>query len=355
MILFVAQPTMHRGLRCLVGKRGGIRAPFLGACTAISALQTRQCSLEAGPTTTPKRISVGQMTSTSDHSKNLEQVAKLAEMAQQDGACMLLLPEAFSFIGSHFSLTMEQAEPLEGERMEEFRKIARERNLWLSLGGFHEQMEPGVDFGYNPSSSSDDIAEEEEVLQRISNTHVILDEKGETRAVYRKVHLFDVNIPDGPVLLESRYTMPGSLTNDNVVVLDTPAGKMGLTTCYDMRFPEMYTKLAHKGAEIILVPSAFTVPTGKAHWHLLLRARAVETQCFVLASAQVKLAEAYKTHDFCVPGGQAFGETRVVWTCSGKYVLAVAPAPAPVPALAVAHSLALMSHSLRCLALTHRQ
>lgn len=215
------------------------------------------------------------MTSTSDHASNLAQVAQLATRAESEGAFMLLLPEAFSFIGSHYTQTIAQAESLDGQRMEEFRKIARKHNLWLSLGGFHEKMGSEADSG-------------DEDLERVSNTHIIIDGDGVTKAVYRKIHLFDVNIPNGPILLESRYTQPGDIENNNLVVVDSPAGKIGLTTCYDLRFPELYTKLAHKkGADILLVPSAFTVPTGKAHWHLLLRARAVENQCYVLAAAQV--------------------------------------------------------------------
>lgn len=104
------------------------------------------------------------------------------------------------------------------------------------------------------------------------------------QAEYRKSHLFDVSVPGGPVLMESRYTAPGPAS---AVVVDSPVGKLGLMVCYDLRFPELSIALAARGAEVILVPSAFTVPTGKAHWHLLLRARAVETQSYVLAAAQV--------------------------------------------------------------------
>ena len=100
---------------------------------------------------------------------------------------------------------------------------------------------------------------------------------------YRKIHLFDVAIPNGPILMESSYTLPGDKL---VMVRNTPLGNLGLSTCYDLRFPELYRELRRMGSEILLVPSAFTIPTGKAHWHTLLKARAIETQCYVIAAAQ---------------------------------------------------------------------
>jgi predicted amidohydrolase len=145
--------------------------------------------------------------------------------------------------------------------------------LWLSLGGFPEKI---------PSSQTTKRDDKGNGNEKVYNTHIVLDDKGDIKALYRKIHLFDVNIPNGPVLQESKYTAPGS----EVVVIDSPIGRLGLSTCYDLRFPEMYEALVKKGAEVLLVPSAFTVLTGQAHWEILLRARAIETQCYVLASAQ---------------------------------------------------------------------
>lgn len=206
------------------------------------------------------------MTTTSDHQHNLEAAAKLASLASDAGSCLLCLPEAFSFIGTHHSQTTAQAEPLNGPRMEGYRSLARKHGLWLSLGGFHEAGGEGG---------------------RVHNTHVLLDAEGATIAEYRKIHLFDVDVPNGPVLLESTYTAPGPAEAVVVDATEALGLKLGITTCYDLRFPELYTALARRGANVMLVPSAFTVPTGQAHWHLLLRARAVETQSFVLAAAQV--------------------------------------------------------------------
>ena len=149
---------------------------------------------------------------------------------------------------------MAQATALDGPRLETYRALAREHGLWLSLGGFHEAGAPGG---------------------RVYNTHVVVDERGETVASYRKIHLFDVDVPGGAVLLESRSTAPGAADAVVVDAREALGFSFGLTTCYDLRFPELYVALARKGCDAILVPSAFTVPTGKAHWHLLLRARAV--------------------------------------------------------------------------------
>lgn len=210
-------------------------------------------------------IAIGQMTSTASHAANLEQVRQLCRQAVAAGAKMLCVPEAFAFIGGHYTETVAQAEPIDGELFGQYRHLASEHKLWLSLGGFHERGEDGGD-------------------GRVHNTHVILDHRGALIAEYCKQHLFDVSIPGGAVLMESRYTAPGPA---RAMVVDSPVGRLGLTTCYDLRFPELYSALVRKGAEVILVPSAFTVPTGEAHWHVLLRARAIESQAYVLAAAQV--------------------------------------------------------------------
>ncbi|CAL8462335.1 g1868 [Coccomyxa elongata] len=175
---------------------------------------------------------------------------------------MLFLPECCSFIGRAQTETVAVAEKLDGPLMSKFRRLAREAGIWLSLGGFQE-------VGPDPD--------------HIYNTHVILSSDGTIVASYRKVHLFNVEVHNGPVLMESRSTAPGN----QLVACDSPAGRLGLTVCYDLRFPEVYQRLAFDhGADVLLVPSAFTKLTGEAHWELLLRARAVETQCYVIAAAQ---------------------------------------------------------------------
>ena len=143
--------------------------------------------------------------------------------------------------------------------IDELRFIARESGLWISGGGVHTQTDTAS------NNKSNDGQE-----KKIHNTHVIIDNKGQIKCYYHKIHLFDVSIPNQVNLLESKTTAPGS----KLVVCDSPIGKLGVTICYDMRFSEMYVDLVQKGgAEVLLVPSAFTVPTGKAHWHALLRGR----------------------------------------------------------------------------------
>lgn len=159
---------------------------------------------------------------------------------------------------------MSVAEPLDGPLMSRYRDLARSHDIWLSLGGFHEKIE------------GDDT--------HLYNAHVVVDNEGEIRAVYRKIHLFDVSIPNGPVLKESNGTRSGS----SLTALDSPVGTLGLSVCYDLRFSELYLAYRqHAEADVLLVPSAFTATTGRAHWLPLLRARAIETQCYVAAAAQV--------------------------------------------------------------------
>lgn len=156
--------------------------------------------------------------------------------------------------------------------IEELRFIACEAKLWISGGGVHTAV-PQSDLVASTMPPNE---------RKIYNTHVIIDSDGQIKAYYHKTHLFDVSVP-GVNLRESKTTAPGK----KLVVCDSPVGKLALTICYDMRFSEMYVDLVQRGAEVLLMPSAFTVPTGKAHWHALLRARAIESQCYVLAAAQV--------------------------------------------------------------------
>lgn len=169
--------------------------------------------------------------------------------------------------------------PTVNSLMEGLRTIAKESGLWISGGGIHVAGAP-PDSDQQTDQSESETKDEQ---QRVYNAHIILDSNGELVASYRKIHLFDVSIPGKVELRESRTTAPGT----ELVACDSPLGRLGVTTCYDLRFPEVYTKLTETmGAQILLVPSAFTVPTGSAHWHALLRARAIENQCYVLAAAQ---------------------------------------------------------------------
>ncbi|CAD7702793.1 unnamed protein product [Ostreobium quekettii] len=202
------------------------------------------------------------MTSVGHLETNYSVCRDLALQAANANCRMLFLPECFSLLGDHHSVSIEKAESLDGPAMARYTALAKELGIWLSLGGFQET---GPD------------------KDHIYNTHVIVSDKGEIVAKYRKIHLFNVDIPGGPMLLESRFTAAG----EELVTCDAPVGRLGLTVCYDLRFPELYQKLRFEhGADILLIPSAFTKPTGEAHWEVLLRARAVECQCYVIAAAQ---------------------------------------------------------------------
>ncbi|TMS02410.1 Deaminated glutathione amidase [Larimichthys crocea] len=169
--------------------------------------------------------------------------------------------------GSSREETLSLSESLTGDTISQYTQLARKLEVWLSLGGFHER-------GHNWESD-----------RRIYNSHIIINDKGDIVSVYRKSHLFDVELPEkGVSLKESAFTIPGPCL---VSPVQTPIGKLGLGICYDLRFPELSLALQRHGAEILTYPSAFTVATGAAHWEVLLRARAIETQCFVLAAAQV--------------------------------------------------------------------
>ena len=198
-----------------------------------------------------------------DVEKNLSTLEVLSKQAASAGAKVITWPEAFAYLGRHDG-KKEILEPLPagGPILQRCQRLAQELNCDLLLGGFHEAM---------PADP-----------ERCYNTSVYLDATGAVKALYRKIHLFDVAIPNGPQLMESRQTGPG----DKAVSIATPMGTLGLTICYDLRFPQLYQALVDQGATSITVPSAFTATTGAVHWHPLLQARAIETQCYVIAAAQ---------------------------------------------------------------------
>jgi len=211
------------------------------------------------------RVALVQLCANTDLATNLATAERLVRQAADEGAGVILLPEAFAFIGPD-RLKREIVEPIGTDSnlptpiLDRCRGWASETGTELVLGGHHEIGEPGKSY----------------------NTCVHIGSSGELLATYRKIHLFDVQLSDGTELKESARTLAG----DHAVVTDTPFGKLGLTICYDVRFPYLFQALVDLGAIAISVPSAFTATTGAAHWHTLLRARAIETQCYVLAPAQ---------------------------------------------------------------------
>ena len=206
-----------------------------------------------------------QLRCTTDTDQNLRTVEGLVRRAAAHGASLVATPENTSYLGPQFH-KVSTAEPLDGPIGERLAKLADELSIHLLVGGLAEQRktDEGVDD------------------KRCFNTSVLYGPSGDRLAVYRKMHLFDVDVPGGLTIRESDTIAAG----DEVVVAETPLGRIGMSICYDMRFPELYRRLVDEGADIIAVPSAFTLTTGKDHWHALLRARAIETQCWVLAPAQ---------------------------------------------------------------------
>jgi deaminated glutathione amidase len=201
------------------------------------------------------------MRSIDDVAANLAAARELVADAARSGAELAALPENSAFMRSE-GLGFPCAQGLDGEIVGTLRSLAREHGLWILGGTFPEAAEGG----------------------RVHNTSVMLSPSGELEAVYRKIHLFDVDLraQGGPMLQESASIAPGK----DVVTAKTPFGVVGMSVCYDVRFPELYRRHAEAGARFLTVPSAFAKETGRDHWEVLLRARAIENQCFVLAPAQ---------------------------------------------------------------------
>lgn len=203
---------------------------------------------------------VVQLSSTSDAEANWELARSLIEKAAGRGARLVATPENTNYLGPHEE-KVHRAEPLDGPTCTRFSDLARRLQIFLLLGSFNE--------------GSDDP-------QRCHNTSVLFGPDGSQIAVYRKIHLFDVDLSPEVRFSESATVKPGAET----VVTETPLGRIGLSICYDLRFPELYRRLRAAGAEILAIPSAFTLTTGRDHWHPLIQARAIENQCYVLAPAQ---------------------------------------------------------------------
>jgi predicted amidohydrolase len=201
-----------------------------------------------------------QMTTSSDKAANLEKAEGLIRLAAARGARLVGLPEVFNWRGKRAD-EPAAAEALDGPTLTLMAGLARELEIHLLAGSITEHA-PGETRRYN--------------------TSVLFGPDGARLAVYRKIHLFDVDLPGRVTIKESDAKIPGT----EVVTAATSLGSVGLSICYDLRFPELYRGLAFAGARILMIPSAFTFPTGEAHWDTLIRARAIENQCFVIAPAQ---------------------------------------------------------------------
>ena len=211
-------------------------------------------------------IALAQLRSTADIAHNLHACQRLVRRAAERGAAWVLLPECAPYLGPD-PRGDGAVQSRQGEIVEAFKALAAELNIWLTLGSFHERADQ---------------------QERCYNTQLLFSPQGEIAASYRKIHLFDVTFDDGSSLRESDTFLAGdSLSLSTVQSGDGDhAWRVGHTICYDVRFPWLYQALLDQGAEALTVPSAFTLATGREHWHALLRARAIETQCYVLAPNQ---------------------------------------------------------------------
>jgi predicted amidohydrolase len=221
-----------------------------------------------------------QMTSSHIVADNLAAAAALLREAKDAGADIACLPENFSFIGLRDADKLQVAEADgEGAVQSFLSDTARQLKMWI-LGGT--------------------IVIRGDTGRRVANTSLLIDAAGKRVARYDKIHLFDVTIPGREEQYrESTHVTPGR----DLVIADTPVGRLGLSVCYDMRFPELYRELVLQGAEWLAMPAAFTVPTGRAHWETLLRARAIENLCYVVAPAQSG------TH---TSGRETYGDSLIV-------------------------------------------
>jgi len=233
------------------------------------------------------RAAAVQLNSQEDKQRNLEVAERLVRDAARDGADLVCLPERWNLLGDSATI-LDGAETLDGPSLAAARSWASELGIHLLAGS---------------------IAERAEGHERLFNTSVLIGPDGEDVAAYRKIHMFDVEV-EGTTFRESDHDQPG----EEIVIAPLDDLELGLSVCYDLRFPELYRILAVRGARVIAVPSAFTVPTGRAHWEVLLRARAIENQAFVVAPDQIGKAP---------PHFESYGHSAIVdpW----GVVLAMAP------------------------------
>jgi len=208
-----------------------------------------------------------QFTAGPDPEPNIAAVSELIRRARDAGADFITTPEASNFIESGQKRREKARREADDPFLTAMRELARETGAWILVGSL--VIDPSGEPGAGDET-------------RLANRSFLLDSNGSMVAKYDKIHLFDIDLPNGESIRESNAYRPGHRT----VIAETPWGKLGMTVCYDVRFPHLYRMLAQSGADFLSVPSVFTVPTGKAHWEVLLRSRAIENGAFIFAPAQ---------------------------------------------------------------------
>jgi len=208
------------------------------------------------------RIALLQAQSGIEPATNAERLVAAVRQAAEGGGAMLFTPEMSGMLDRNRERAFSKARPeADDEVLAAVRRAAADNGIWVHLGSLAIRGEG----------------------DKLVNRGFVIDDRGEVRARYDKIHLFDVDLPTGESWRESAMYDAGT---DAVIVPDTPVGKLGLTICYDLRFPALFQRLSEAGADVIAVPAAFTVPTGRAHWQVLMRARAIEAELFIVAAAQ---------------------------------------------------------------------
>ncbi len=209
------------------------------------------------------KVAAVQMVSSENKEKNLKQAEKFISIAAKNKAIFVALPEVFNFRGK-LSDAAKSAETIPGYSTKFVSALARKNRIWILIGSMMENVRAGRDLPSKPF-----------------NTSVLINPQGKIIAKYRKIHLFDIKLK-GKTILESSRNKAG----DKPKLTKVKNVKVGLSICYDLRFPELYRKYSEDGAEIICIPSSFTKPTGEAHWHTLIKSRAIENLCYVIAPNQ---------------------------------------------------------------------
>ena len=212
------------------------------------------------------KVACIQTNSKSDPNINIREVSSLIRAARSNGAELITTPEVVGMLEPNREKALNKAQPENYHGvLREFRALSRDLDIWLLIGSISIKLSNG----------------------KLANRSFLINPDGQIIARYTKIHMFDVEVNDGSIYRESATYQPGT----SACLARTPWGLVGLTVCYDIRFPALYRDLAKAGAKIIFIPSAFTEVTGEAHWHILQRARAIENGCFIVSAAQTGMHE----------------------------------------------------------------